>query len=95
MKPTDIIQSWETCAPVLQKPSAWVLLMRIAAAGDEGIRLTGASLKLTNGVDHRTMTRWERAGLIQIEQPERGGIKRGYIQAKGLRLLGFSVKQFQ
>ena len=85
-KPQDIIKSWEACAPVLQKPSAWVTLMRIAAAGEEGIRLTGKALHLASGVDHRTMDKWERAGLIRIKRPEEG-IKTGYILEKGLRLL--------
>ena len=81
-----IIHSWETCSPVLQRPSAWVTLLRIAAAGEKGIRLTGKSLKLPSGVDHRTMGKWESAGLIRIERPD-GGIKIGFIQPKGLKLL--------
>ena len=82
----DMIKSWGACCPVLQKPSAWVTLLRIAAAGEEGIRLTGKALHLASGVDHRTMDKWERAGLIRIKRPEEG-IKTGYIEAKGLRLL--------
>ena len=84
--PHDIIKSWEACSPVLQRPSAWITLMRIAAEGQEGVRLTGKALKLPSGVDHRTINKWESAGLIRIDRPEQG-IKTGFILSKGLRLL--------
>lgn len=86
MTAVEMIKSWEACSPVLQRASAWVLLLRIAAEGDDGIRLTGKALHLASGVDHRTMDKWERAGLIRIKRPE-DGIKMAYIESRGLRLL--------
>jgi hypothetical protein len=55
-------------APVLTMPSAWLVLLRIAAAGATGITLS----ELRNQTStlrrdgRKTLRRWERAGLISV-----------------------------
>lgn len=57
-----------SCAPIFAMPSAWLVLLRIAASGSSGITLsqlrTRTSALRQDG--RRTLRRWEKAGLIQV-----------------------------
>jgi hypothetical protein len=70
----SILAAWLAVAPVLKKQSAWLTLLRIAAAGPDGIML--AHLRQgTNFKDGRkTLINWSRAGLISLHYsgPQRG-----------------------
>ena len=82
---SDILTSWKACQPVLSKPTGWLVLLRIAAAGANGITKTKAIQNLNKCRDWRTFETWEKAGLIRIEKIVRA--RRIFIQEKGLKLL--------
>ena len=69
-KPTaaQILHSWDKTHPLLIKTSLWIVLLRIAATGTEGITLT--ELTHRNGtVPYRdTLKKFVTAGILRIEQ---------------------------
>jgi hypothetical protein len=80
-------------APVLGMPRAWLVLLRIAAAGATGITISDLR-KQTNAVQkdgRKTLRRWEKAGLLTATGPENGHHAAQkcilHITPKGLRLL--------
>ncbi len=89
---TDILTSWAACAPVLSKPTGWLVLLRIAAAGEKGITKTMATYNLNSSNDWVTMNKWEAAGLIRVDRVNRA--RRIFIQPKGLSLLRVAANTF-
>lgn len=89
MTATDILTSLRGTLPVVGTHRAWINLLIIAEAGDQGITRADLSQR-THGAPHRkTLLRWEAAGLISsTRSPTRGcPVTRYQIQPKGLRLL--------
>lgn len=94
-KPTaaQILRSWDETRPILAKPSLWFALLRIAAAGTEGITLTTLTQKNDTVPYRDTLRKFVQAGILSIEQtgPSIGSAARlntrYYITKKGSRFL--------
>jgi hypothetical protein len=91
----DIAERWDQVRKCFgNKANAWVMLMRIAAAGEAGLKqslLRGESEHL-----RKTIYNWNKAGLIEIRptpsKQDRGPPARClFITAKALKLLRVSA----
>ena len=65
-KPTaaQILHSWDETQKVFRKTTAWLALLRIAAAGPKGISVSELRRKHFDSPDRRTLEKYEEAGLL-------------------------------
>jgi hypothetical protein len=91
----DIAERWQQVSKCFgNKPNAWLMLMRIAAAGEAGVKqslIRGESENL-----RRTFYNWQKAGLIEIRtlpSSQGGGqpTRVLFITSKALKLLRVSA----
>lgn len=94
MKPADILAKWDRVAEVLgRKPTPWIMLLRIAAAGPRGLRAgslcQGSTVQMRSR--EKTLSKYARHGLITWthDRSERGA-KFVTITPKGMEFLGFT-----
>lgn len=85
MTAAKMLHSWDACRPVLKKSTAWLTLLRIAAAGLEGIPTRELRRNRTACTDPETFRNWATAGLITITPATHNHIYT--ITEKGLLLL--------
>ncbi len=63
MTAADILNQWEQVQAVFVQPSAWIAMLRIIEAGENG--LLAKTLRPGRGrVDTRLVKKWEAAGLV-------------------------------
>lgn len=90
---THILRSWDETRLILSKPSLWFALLRIAAAGTEGITLSDLTKKNDTIPYRDTLRKFVKAGILEIKQtgPSIGSAARlntrYHITEKGLRFL--------
>jgi len=68
-KPTaaQILRSWDKTKGIISKTSAWLVLLRIAAAGPKGLPISDLHHQHDNAPDRRLLRKYATAGLIDIQ----------------------------
>lgn len=89
MTATDILTSLRGTLPVVGTHRAWINLLIIAEAGEQGITRADLSQRTHNAPSRKTMARWEAAGLITSSRSRTRGcpVTSYRITIKGLALL--------